>query len=92
MRRCLLSLALFLGLAAPAHAATVSVEGDVLRVSAQPGEANAFQVYEEDFALVPGSLGVVDEYGNPVEPGPGCAPRGRADDLRPRLARGGGRR
>jgi hypothetical protein len=72
MRRCVIAMALLCGLATPAHAATVSVEGGALRVSAAPGESNAIVIGEDRFALVPGSISVHDAWGVPLEAATGC--------------------
>jgi hypothetical protein len=68
VRHCGAALAAVLVLCAPAQAATVSVEGDVLRVVAAPGEANQLSVAgsPDDFALRVMDLGV------PLTAGPGC--------------------
>ena len=58
------ALLLVAALSAPAHAATVSVDGDTLRVLAPPGELNQLTVY--------GST--VTDRGSPVTAGSGCAP------------------
>jgi hypothetical protein len=65
-----------LALASSAQAATVSVEGDLLRVLAAPGEAN-------QLTIAPSSSEpsvVVTDLGAPLVPGPGCttAPDGSA--------------
>jgi hypothetical protein len=64
-------------LCATANAATVSVEGDVLRVIAAPGEANQLSVAVSptDFAVT------VTDWGAPLMAGPGCesAADGSAD-------------
>jgi Ca2+-binding RTX toxin-like protein len=59
VRIAVLTLLAALLLAAPAHAATVAVEGGVLHVSAAPGEANSIQV---DASTEAGALGVSDEW------------------------------
>ena len=58
-----------LALAPAAHAATVSVEGTVLRVSAAPGEANQLTVAEG----VPNPSFTVTDPGAALTAGPGCA-------------------
>jgi hypothetical protein len=58
------ALLLLATLTAPAHAATVSVEGPTLRVLAAPGERNALTV----------GTSAVTDLGSPVTAGPGCAP------------------
>ena len=58
-------------LAATAVAATVSVSGGVLRVSAAPGEANAITVLAESPAGTHPILAVADEGARPAA-GPGC--------------------
>jgi hypothetical protein len=71
-------------LSAAAHAATVSVEGQVLRVIAAPGEANQLSVVARptDFSLT------VRDWGAPLTPGPGCtsAADGSADCAAPATA------
>ncbi len=57
-----------LAIALPAQAATVSVEGSVLRAVAPPGEANDLAV-----SGGAGSFAVTDA-GAPLTPGPGCFP------------------
>jgi len=59
------------GGAAPANAATVSVEGTVLRVAAGAAEPNAIVVSDG----APGSFTVTDA-GAPPAAGPGCLPAG----------------
>jgi hypothetical protein len=56
-----------LAVALPAHAATVSMEGSVVRIVAAPGEANQVTVS-------PGPT--VTDAGAPLTPGPGCAASG----------------
>jgi len=58
-----------LALAPAAHAATVSVEGTVLRVTAAPGEANQLTVAEG----VPNPSFTITDLGAPLTAGPGCA-------------------
>jgi hypothetical protein len=69
LRAKLLPLAALLTLAlpAPAFAASVSAEGDLVRVLASPGEANRLSVRVEGLTTT-----VVDG-GAPLVPGPGCA-------------------
>jgi hypothetical protein len=52
---------------AAAHAASVSVETDALRITANPGEYNAINVAPGTSALI------VTDAGAPLSPGPGCA-------------------
>jgi hypothetical protein len=59
----------FFALASPAHAATVSVDGSLLRIAAASGETNQLTV---SAALDSASLTVMDA-GAPLTPGPGCA-------------------
>src|SRR4029077_11600094 len=59
-----LTLLAFAALAAPASAASVSVEGRTLRVTAAAGEANALTI----------SGSTVTDTGAPLTAGPGCAP------------------
>ena len=81
MRRLLPILALLLcALSAPAHAATVSVEGGTLRVTASPGESNGFVIEEDRFALVPGSVEVRDDWGSPLQAGAGCVAEDEWDE------------
>ncbi len=58
-----------LALALPAQAATVSAEGNVLRISGAPGEANVLTVSAGSTT----SFAITDT-GAPLTPGPGCAP------------------
>jgi Ca2+-binding RTX toxin-like protein len=61
----------------PANAATVSVEGAVLRVVAAPGEANELAVTaaaSDPFAPGPTASFTVTDAGAPLTPGPGCSP------------------
>jgi hypothetical protein len=69
VRRFATALAAVLVLCAPADAATVSVEGDALRVVAAPGERNALAIAQ----LVPGGALRVTDSGAPLTAGPGCA-------------------
>jgi hypothetical protein len=69
LKRCGGVLAAFLVLCAPARAATVSVEGDLLRVVAAPGEANQLSV---GGAPTDPALRVTD-LGAPLVAGLGCA-------------------
>src|SRR5207253_828737 len=55
-----------------ARAASVSVDGDVLRVTAAPGEYNAMSVLPAAPPAAPGTLTVTD-VGVAPTPGPGCA-------------------
>jgi hypothetical protein len=65
---------LFLALLAPAaHAATASVEGDTLRVTAAPGETNALSVRLAPVPALPGVVHAADA-GAPLSPGAGCRP------------------
>jgi hypothetical protein len=64
-----LSIALLLLAAPGAQAATVSVDGDALRVVAGPGEANQLAIAQ----LAPGSSMTVTDSGAPLTAGPGCA-------------------
>jgi hypothetical protein len=64
-----LILLAFAAFVAPAEAATVSLDGSVLQVLAQPGEANQLSIS----ASVPGSTSVTDA-GAPLTAGPGCVP------------------
>ncbi|HMJ96378.1 MAG TPA: hypothetical protein VK486_11025 [Thermoleophilaceae bacterium] len=67
--RALVAAAVALLAVAPAaHAATASVEGDLLRVVAAPGEANALSVAP---GLTTSSV-VVTDSGAPLLAGPGC--------------------
>jgi hypothetical protein len=59
-----LTLLALAALAAPAHAATASVEGSTLRVLAAPGEVNELTI----------GASTVTDLGSPVTAGPGCAP------------------
>jgi hypothetical protein len=59
-----LTLLALAALAAPASAATVSVDGSTLRVLAAPGEANELTV----------GASTVTDLGSPVTAGPGCGP------------------
>jgi hypothetical protein len=61
-RASALTLLAFAALAAPAGAATVSVEGSTLRVLAAPGEANRLSIHSP----------TVTDLGAPLTPGPGC--------------------
>jgi hypothetical protein len=62
------ALIALLTLAPATHAATVSVEGDALRVIAAPGEANQLTV-----ARAPTDLSLtVTDWGAPLTAGPGC--------------------
>jgi hypothetical protein len=61
-----LSIALLLLAAPGAQAATVSVEGDALRVVAAPGEAN-------QLGITAGPSLTVTDLGAPLSAGPGCA-------------------
>jgi hypothetical protein len=61
--------AALLALAPAAEAATVSVEGDVVRVVAAPGEANALTAAA---GLTAASM-IVSDTGAPLLAGPGCA-------------------
>ncbi len=63
----LLAAALFLLFASPAMAATVSTEGDLVRVVAAPGEEN------ELWLSVEGLSTTVTDAGAPLVPGSGCA-------------------
>lgn len=58
-----------LALAPAAHAATVSVEGDLVRVLAAPGEPNQIAVAASADASV-----TVSDPGAPLVAGPGCTP------------------
>jgi hypothetical protein len=73
-----------LGLPLAAHAATASVEGDVLRVVAAAGEANQLAVVARptDFSFT------VTDWGAPLAVGPGCtsAADGSADCAAPATA------
>jgi hypothetical protein len=64
-----LTALLVLTWAAPAPAATVSVDGGSLQISALPGETNALTLT----APTPSSVTVIDS-GAPLAPGPGCSP------------------
>ncbi len=68
MRVLPLAVLLSLVMAGPAAAATVSVEGSALRVSALPGESNAITVGADFDQLV------VTDFGAPPTPGTGCLP------------------
>jgi RTX calcium-binding nonapeptide repeat (4 copies) len=70
----LLAVAALLALAPAARAATISVEGDALRVVAGPGEVNAVTIQAQPFASV---IDVAD-YGAPdaIAAGARCAPTG----------------
>ena len=67
MRRAVALIPLLLLFAAPAQAATVSVDNGALRVAAGPGETNAVDI---------GPGLVVADAGAPVTLGPGCMPQG----------------
>ena len=70
----LAAVCIVLGAAPAAHAATASVEGDVVRVVAAPGEANQLTL-TSDLTLSGGLAGVaVYDAGAPIVPGPGCTP------------------
>ena len=69
MRRLATALTAVLVLCAPAEAATVSVEGDALRVVAAPGEGNELAIAQ----LAPGGPLRVSDSGAPLTAGPGCA-------------------
>jgi hypothetical protein len=58
------ALLLLAALTAPAHAATVSVEGSTLRVLAAPGEVNELTI----------DPSTVTDLGAPLTAGPGCTP------------------
>ena len=73
MRFSLLVVLVFLAVAAPASAATVSVAGSVLRVTAAPGEWNAISVAPPFFPGPAPSL-VVSDAGAPIAAGAGCLP------------------
>lgn len=70
-RALALALLTLLAVAAPASAATVSVEGDALLVSAAPGEYNAITVAPEGLPGLPPSLAVSDVGATPSA-GRGC--------------------
>jgi Ca2+-binding RTX toxin-like protein len=73
VRRSLVTSLLLLALApATAQAATIAVEGDALRITANPGEYNAITV------AVAGPALVVTDAGTPLAYGPGCTPQGCA--------------
>jgi len=72
MRACLLAILLCLACAAPAGAATVSVNSSTLRVTALPGEPNAITVITED--ALEGPQLVVTDPGAPLSAGAGCLP------------------
>ena len=72
MRACLLAMLICLACAAPAGAATVSVDGSTLRVTALPGEPNAITVLAED--ALEGPQLVVTDPGAPLSAGAGCLP------------------
>jgi RTX calcium-binding nonapeptide repeat (4 copies) len=59
-------------LPASARAATVAVEGDVLRVNALPGEANVVTIVPGDQLSAPGTLRLGDS-GAPAQAGGGCS-------------------
>ncbi len=61
-----LTLACFLAVAAPAQAATVTVENGTLRVIAAPGEANAITIAPAGAPAPPGTLIVTDGLAPPV--------------------------
>ena len=61
-------LVALLALAGPAGAATVSVDGAVLRVVAASGEANGLTVTASTTSFT------VTDSGSPLTPGPGCSP------------------
>ena len=73
MRRLGAAVAAVFVLCAPAEAATVSVEGDALRVVAAAGEANQLGVAQG----ATGSSFRVTDFGAPLTAGPGCT--GAAD-------------
>ena len=91
LRRLLLPVLALLVLAAPAHAATVSVEGGVLRVVADPGEDNAISLgWTESWASSVPVFAVLDESGVRSRPAPVRAAdeESTSSPARP-LARGG---
>jgi hypothetical protein len=67
-------VAVFLG--APAHAATVSIEGFTLRVVAPPGEVNQLTIAAEEpvSAGEPAASLTATDTATALTPGPGCAP------------------
>jgi hypothetical protein len=74
LRRCAFLAAALISIALPAaaHAASLAVEGDVLRVRALPGEWNALTIVPGDPLSAPGTLRIVDA-GAPSQAGSGCS-------------------
>jgi hypothetical protein len=68
MRAGIAALAAVLAFPLPVYAATTSIEGSVLLVSAPPGEGNGLTIS----AASPGALSIVDT-GAPLVAGPGCS-------------------
>jgi hypothetical protein len=66
------ALAAFVVLASPAGAATVSVDGSSLRITAAPGEANQLTIAADPAGAPTTSLTVTDT-GAPLTLGPGCS-------------------
>ena len=79
MRLTVLVLLGLLSFVAPAQAATVSVQGDTLRIAAAPGEANFLEV-GEDTGLLGELVLVVSDWDTPPVAGEGCVAGGEDID------------